>query len=81
MIGSHGVQENRRVKKFLTVIREVLEGSIGQPYTGPNHPNITMLDDDIFHRDNAHRIVTFSLVILSIPPFQSMSEGPSCRTV
>ena len=34
------------VKKFPTVIREVLEGSMGQPYAGPNHPNITMLADN-----------------------------------
>lgn len=72
---------NRRVDKTLRVIREVLEGSMGQPYAGPNHPNITMLDDDTFHIDNAHRIMTFGLVVLSMPPFQSMSEGPSCRTV
>ena len=67
-----------RVKKPPTVIREVLEGSMGQPYVSPNHPNITMLADDTFHRDNAYRIVTFGLVILSMPPFQLMSgEGPS----
>ena len=72
MIGSHGLQGNRRVKKFLTVIREILEGSMGQPYVGLDYPNIRILDNDTFYRDN-----TFGLVILLMPPLQSMSEGPS----